>query len=219
MSSHPGRGLARSLLRGSVLDLAAPGAPIFPARGDVAAPAVWRLSTFAGRLGEICGGRDSAVLTLTFRLVLEAQREGEPTAWITRRDHWFYPPDAAEVGVDLAALVVVQVDGGLAGVQAADHLLRSGAFGLVVLDLGPDLRPSIAVQARLGGLAKRHRTAVLFLTDAGRQLGSLISIRAEAVRTREEEDRFRCRARILKDKRHGPGGGHAEVYRGPDGLR
>ena len=42
------------------------------------APAVWSLSAFTGRLGEISGGYASAALTLAFRLVLEAQRQGEP---------------------------------------------------------------------------------------------------------------------------------------------
>jgi hypothetical protein len=50
-------------------------------------------------------------------------------------------------------------------------------------------------------------------------LGSLVSLRAHTARTQKEENRFRCEAHILKDKRRGPGRGYVEVYRGPDGLR
>jgi len=186
------------------------------------APAVWSLSAFTGRLGEISGGYASAALTLAFRLVLEAQRQGEPVAWVARQGSAFYPPDAARAAVDLDALVVVWVSEVLMAARAADQLVRSGGFGLVVLDLGVHGRVVPPVQARLVGLAKKHRAAVLCLTEKSREhpsIGSLVSIRAEAVRSREEEDRFLCEARVLKDKRRGPGWKHREVCHGPDGLR
>jgi hypothetical protein len=47
----------------------------------------------------------------------------------------------------------------------ADLLLRSGAFGLVVLDGGPTLDRTVA--ARLAGLAKQHDAALLVLADEG----------------------------------------------------
>jgi len=182
----------------------------------------WRLSAFVGRCGEISGEHASAALTLAFRLVLEAQRLGEPVAWIRREDSVFYPPDAAATSVDLEALVVVRVVETRQAARAADLLVRSGAFGLVVLDLGPGARTPPAVLARLGGLAQKHDAAVLCLTEKrGEQpsLGSLVSIRAEARRTRRNEDHFLCLARVLKDKLGGPGWTHEEVFRGPDGLR
>ena len=33
-----------------------------------------------------------------------------------------------------------------------------------------------------------------------------------------DQRRFRCEARILKDKRSGPGWSHVEFFHGPDGL-
>ena len=185
-------------------------------------PAVWSLSAFTGRLGEISGGYASAALTLAFRLVLEAQRQGEPVAWIARRGSAFYPPDVARMAVDLDALVVVWVSESLVAARAADQLVRSGGFGLVVLDLGEHACVLPPVQTRLVGLAKRYRTAVLCLTEKDREhpsVGSLVSIRAEAVRIRQEENQFLCEARVLKDKRRGPGWKHREVCHGPDGLR
>jgi len=202
--------------------------PEVPADGAVqrgwvpaATPAEWRLSTFVGRFGELSGSHAGAVLTLAFRLVLEAQRLGEPAVWISRRESAFFPPDAAEVGVDLDALAVVWVSETLQAARAADHLLRSGGFGLVVLDIGARAHLPIPVQTRLVGLANKHEAALLCLTekdDDRPSLGSLVSLRAQAVRTRRVEDRYRCEARVLKDKRRGPGWSHAEVCRGPDGL-
>jgi len=188
-----------------------------PSLSPLSSRAAWELPVFAGRLGEICGGQASAILTLTFRLVLDAQRRNEPVAWITRQDRTFYPPDVADTAVDVEALVVIRAATFLQGARAADWLVRSGGFGLVVLDLGDRPRLSLAVLGRLSGLAQKHQSAVLCLTG-GEHLGSLVSIRAEATRWSEEEDRYRCQVRVLKDKRHGPGWEHKESCRGPDGL-
>jgi len=184
-------------------------------------PAEWTLATFSGRLAEISGDRATASLTLVFRLVHEAQRRGELAAWIAARAGLFFPPDVDETGIDLAALAVVRAPGALIAARAADHLLRSGGFGVVVLDLGSDLGVPIHAQTRLAGLAKQHGTALLCITenDAARpSLGALVSLRAHTAKLREGQDRFRCEARILKDKRRGPGWKHAEVCRGPDGV-
>ena len=70
-------------------------------------------------------------------------------------------------------------------------------------------------------LAKKHGAALLCITekDSGHpSLGSLVSLRAEAVRTECTGDRFRCEVRVLKDKLRGPGWTHVEVCHGPDGL-
>jgi recombination protein RecA len=209
----------------------ADSAPVeaLPSAGDVQrglvtsdVPTAWQLAAFSGRLGEISGTHGSAALTLAFRLVLEAQRQGEPVAWIARKESVFYPPDVAAAAVDLEALVVVRVSEPLLAARAADQLVRSGAFGLVVLDLGENARVPTHAQARLVGLAKKHHTAVLCITEKDSErpsVGSLVSIRAEAVRAQKLGAHFLCEARILKDKRSGPGWTHREVCRGPDGLR
>lgn len=192
-------------------------------RGVVApeTPTQWRLSAFLGRFVEISGDEAGACLSLVFRLMLEAQRRGEPVAWIGRRNSVFFPPDVAETGVDLEALPVIWTPDLRAAARAADHLVRSGAFGLMVIDLGARAVLPLHVQSRLVGLAKKHDTALLCITekeDERPSLGSLVSLRAHARRTLREGDRFRCEARILKDKRSGPCWGHAEVCRGPDGV-
>lgn len=187
-----------------------------------APPARWELGALSGRLAELSSDGAAAPLTLAFGLVLDAQRQGEPTAWVTGSESSFFPPDAAEGGVDLSALVVVRVPELRQALRAADHLIRSGAFGLLVLDLGAAARVPAAALTRLAGLAARHETLALFLTrkkETHPSLGSLISLRGTATREPRGNGRFSCRVDTLKDKRRGPGWSHTELCRGPAGLR
>jgi len=182
----------------------------------------WRLAPLAGRLVELTGHGASAALTLAFALVLDAQCHGEPVAWVTPTASSFYPPDAAENGVDLDALVVIRVQDPRAAARAADRLARSGAFGLIVLDLGAVAHVPTPLQARLLGLAQTHATALVCLTENEREapsLGSLISLRVSAQRTRIADGRFACDGLVLKDKRRGLTWRHTEGCRGPAGLR
>jgi len=198
----------------------AAGAPS-PARASTGLAPAWKLETLAGRLAEVSAGPAGVPLTMAFRLVLEAQRRREPVAWIGRKESPFFPPDVAEAGIDLAALPVVWAPDATAAAGAADLLVRSGAFGLVVMDLGARGDLPIPVQARLAGLARQHGAAVVCLTekDAGRSsMGSLVAVRAHAARTGREKDRYRCEARVLKDKGGRAGWRGTEVCRGPDGL-
>jgi recombination protein RecA len=185
-------------------------------------PPPWSLENLAGRLCEITGAR-APRLTLAASLVLQAQRAGQPAAWVGPHTSCFYPPDLAAAGVDLHALPVVRAPDALAMARAADHLLRSGAFGLVVLDLPPGSGLPLPAQTRLAGLARRHRAVLLCLGhgDAApfTALGSLVSWRAEGEITRTEPGRFRATLAVTKDKRNGPGGRVEVMRRGPDGLR
>ena len=186
------------------------------------APAGWSFAALAGRLVELSGDRAAAGLTLACALLREAQRAGEPTAWIMVNGSGFYPPDAAANGVQLAALAVLRVPDMRAVSRAAERLVRSGAFGLLVLDLGARARIPPALQGRLVQQAQRHRTAVLCLTEKPERfasLGSLVSLRAGAVRRRRGDDRFACVLTVCKDKRRGPGWSHEEEWHGPPGLR
>jgi recombination protein RecA len=155
-------------------------------------------------------------------LVLETQRQQEPAAWITCRDSTFFPPDAADSGIDLSALAVIRAPNAMATARAAEHLLRSSAFGLLVLDFGTESRLPLVVQTRLAGQARHHETAVVCLTEKSANqpsIGSLVSLRAHAHRICRQDRQFHCQASVVKDKRQGPGWSHVEVYRGPDGLR
>lgn len=188
--------------------------------GDQAAS--WSLEELAGRLVELSGGRASSALTAAMGLVCQVQRHGEPAAWVCAGDATFFPPDAARGGVDLAALPVVRVHDGHQAARAADKLARSGAFGLVVLDLDERASVPTPLMRRLLKWAEEHQTALLCLThrpDDAPSLTPLVSLRGIAERSRLGEDRFSCRIEIIRDKRRGPGWSFEEVCCGPPGLR
>ena len=180
----------------------------------------WRLDQVAGRFIEISSTGASAAVTLTFSLIGEAQERGEPVGWVTSTKDFFYPPDAVRNGIDLAALVVVRLTDPTSIARAGEKLLRSGGFGLIVLDLGAaDI--AMPLQTRLTGLAHRHHTALVCLTEKNRaafSLGSLVSLRAHAQKKRVAQNRFACALRVLKDKQRGPTWNHEAFYNGPAGL-
>lgn len=185
------------------------------------APARFCREQLAGRLVELSGIGAVATLSAAVGLVIDAQVAGEPVAWISLPPTSFYPPDLADSGVDLDALVVVRAPEAVAAARAAERLLRSGAFGLVVLDLGADADVPMAHQGRLVSLAQQHDAAIVCLTEKATDaasLGSLVSLRVEALRQRGD-DGFLCTVRAVKDKRRGPGWTYPEVLHAPAGLR
>ena len=188
-------------------------------RREIIAATPWTLKEVAGRFVEISSWAASAALTMAFGLVREAQQRKEPVGWVTSMENFFYPPDAAQVGIDLAALAVIRLPRSDHIPRAGEKLLRSGGFGVVVLDLGGGDIP-MPLQSRLTGLAHHHHTALICLTEkqsATLSLGSLISLRAHAVRRRDAGG-FACALKILKDKRHGPTWTHEVFGSGPAGL-
>jgi recombination protein RecA len=189
----------------------------------------WTLEELSGRLTELSGNDASAPLTLACTLVLEAQGLNIPVAWISSTPNTFYPPDMAQNGVDLEALPVVWAHDELSCGRASDWLIRSSCFGLIILDLRSDLGLDLgsdgnlpaSLQSRLVQLARMHDTALLCLTTKEATLpsmGSMISLRGQALRERIRPFEYICKVQILKDKRRGPGWKHTEVCRGPAGL-
>ncbi|MCB9786618.1 MAG: hypothetical protein H6744_07980 [Deltaproteobacteria bacterium] len=176
-------------------------------------------SRIAGRLSELSG---AGALTIAVTLVLEAQRASEPVAWIMVGGDGPNPPDVAAAGVDLAALPFLRVDGPMQALAAANRLARSGAFGLLVIDLTScatqdGLRLPTRTLSRLVALAQGHQMGVLFLTrKAASQpsLDSLISLRA-VIERRIDHGRVTLRLETIKDKRHGPGPLCERDYRAP----
>ncbi len=181
------------------------GEATFEAPGEASGVELGQLAA-PGRLIEISGVGASARHTTAVALVRQAQLEGETTAWIQPAGGPLYPPDLAESGVDLDALIVVHVpeDRGQVGLaRAGELLLRSGAYGLCVLDLSApasidakvqvaaicpegqvsaDMSPKparpprlwgAAWQARLAALARLHNSRVVVLTRAAGSYASL----------------------------------------------
>jgi recombination protein RecA len=197
------RFLARATTRGA----AATAAAIVDETSAPSESAPWGLSALRGRLVEISARGASAVLTTAIELVIEAQRTDETAAWVMLEDSSFYPQDLDESGVDLEALVVVRVGTARQAVRASQRLLRSGSFGLVVMDfvdLAKAFDISIASQGRLSTFAQTHRAALVCLTqksEADPSIGSLVSLHTEALRKFGTERHLRA----IKDKHRGPG--------------
>ena len=170
-----------------------------------AAP-LWRLFQ-AGQLLEL-SGRAPGKLSAVVQLIVRAQAEQEPVAWVALREAaCFSPPDFARAGVDLAALTVVRLapESGSHGlVRAAEVLLRSGAFGLVVIDLSQGVpRGELSWQARLSGLLRRHDARAVVLTESRAKepsLGPLVSLRVEARFRAGERRRVLLEQSLLKCK-------------------
>ena len=186
----------------------------------IPSPRQWNLDSLAGRFVELSSGATSATLTASVSLIREAQLRNEPAAWIATGASTFYPPDVAAAGVDIEALPVVRVTDTRSAVRAGDHLLRSGGFAIVVLDLERHHAIRVSIQSRLAGLAKKHNTVLLCLTRKQTDhpsIGSLVSIRGEATVRKTGFNRFNWEINIIKDKRQGPGWQHAGDCRGPEG--
>ena len=189
-------------------------------RHGIAQPSRWTLGEITGRFVEISASASPAALTLAFGLVREAQERGELVGWVTSRESFFYPPDVARRGVDLAGLAVIRLRDTANIPRAGEKLLRSGGFGLVVFDLGVADIP-VPLQSRLAGLAQYHHTGLVCLTEKQSKtfsLGSLVSLRVHTERKQNSNHSFVCRLRVLKDKRRGPTWSHEELYHGPAGL-
>jgi recombination protein RecA len=94
-----------------------------------------------------------------------------------------------------------------------------------VIDLGSGngAELSMQIQGRLVTLAQTHDAAVVCLTEKANDtasIGSLVSLRAEALRARggPATGEFAVTVRVIKDKRRGPGWTQTFKRRGPAGL-
>ncbi len=173
-----------------------------------------------GRLIEIPLDVGTPAFSVVSLLLREAQAQSEPAAWVTSGTSIFYPPDFEVNGVNVTHLPVVWSGSRECALRSTEHLLRSGAFGLVVVDL--DGRGEVRT-SRLGAinrLAEFERALVVFLTVAGKEseLGSLISARFIVDIVRKKPNRFVCRIRAVKDRRAPDGWVEERIFRGADGL-
>lgn len=210
--------------RGKQTQLALPGVPVAMTEAAPGSePLAWQGKALAGRIIELSGstGRTSTAVSM----VLAAQREGEAVVWIEPTDGALYPPDLVAAGVDLDALVIVRVptkEGPEGLCRVAEWLVRSGGFGLLVMDLmGRAPAAQSPWQTRLSGLLRKHDAQLCVLSDseaAAPSLGAMVALRLEPQRQRDEDGSFLLSHHILKNKlgvAHGPA---PERRRAPAGL-
>ncbi|NBC83787.1 MAG: recombinase RecA [Bacteroidetes bacterium] len=102
-----------------------------------------------GRVVEIYGPESSGKTTLAIHAIAEAQKNGGVAAFIDA-EHAFDRFYAGKLGVDLENLLISQPDNGEQALEIADHLIRSGALDIVVIDSVAALTPKAEIEGEMG---------------------------------------------------------------------
>ncbi|MGY6743894.1 MAG: recombinase RecA [Cecembia sp.] len=124
-----------------------------------------------GRVIEIYGPESSGKTTLTMHCIAEAQKAGGLAAFIDA-EHAFDKTYAEKLGIDTENLLISQPDNGEQALEIAEHLIRSGAIDIIVIDSVAALVPKgelegdmgdskMGLQARLMSQALRKLTGAI----------------------------------------------------------
>ena len=142
-----------------------------------------------GRIIEIYGPESSGKTTFALHAIAEAQKEGGIAAFIDA-EHALDPRYAHALGVDVDNLIVSQPDTGEQALEIADHLIKSGAISILVVDSVAALVPKaeidgdmgdshIGIQARLmsqamrklSGAISKSNTVAIFINQIREKVG------------------------------------------------
>jgi recombination protein RecA len=124
-----------------------------------------------GRIVEIYGPESSGKTTLALHAIAESQKNGGIAAFIDA-EHALDPNYAKALGVNIGELYISQPDTGEQALEIVEHLVRSGAVDIIVVDSVAALTPRaeiegdmgdshMGLQARLMSQALRKLTAVV----------------------------------------------------------
>ena len=102
-----------------------------------------------GRVIEIYGPESSGKTTLAIHAIAEAQKNGGIAA-IIDAEHAFDRFYAQKLGVDVENLLISQPDNGEQALEIADHLIRSGAIDIIVIDSVAALTPKAEIEGEMG---------------------------------------------------------------------
>lgn len=102
-----------------------------------------------GRVIEIYGPESSGKTTLALHAIAEAQKKGGVAAFIDA-EHAFDKIYARKLGVDIENLLISQPDDGEQALEIAEHLIRSGALDIVVIDSVAALVPRSELEGEMG---------------------------------------------------------------------
>ena len=128
-----------------------------------------------GRVVEIYGPESSGKTTLAMHCIAEAQKAGGIAA-IVDAEHAFDRGYAEKLGIDTENLLISQPDNGEQALEIAEHLIRSGAIDIIVIDSVAALVPrgelegemgdsKMGLQARLMSQALRKLTGAINKTN------------------------------------------------------
>lgn len=102
-----------------------------------------------GRILEIYGPESSGKTTLAIHAIAEVQKKGGIAAMIDA-EHAFDKNYAEKLGVDVENLLISQPDNGEQALEIAEHLIRSGALDIVVIDSVAALVPKSELEGEMG---------------------------------------------------------------------
>jgi recombination protein RecA len=102
-----------------------------------------------GRVVEIYGPESSGKTTLTMHCIAEAQKQGGMAAFIDA-EHAFDRVYAQKLGIDTENLLISQPDNGEQALEIAEHLIRSGAIDIIVIDSVAALVPKGELEGEMG---------------------------------------------------------------------
>lgn len=142
-----------------------------------------------GRVIEIFGPESSGKTTLALHAIAESQKDGGTAAFIDA-EHAFDRYYAEKLGVDVVNLLVSQPDNGEQALEIADHLIRSGAVDIVVIDSVAALTPKSEIEGEMGdskmglqarlmsqalrkltGSISKTKTCVIFINQLREKIG------------------------------------------------
>ncbi len=142
-----------------------------------------------GRVIEVYGPESSGKTTLALSIIAQAQRTGGNAVFIDA-EHALDASYAKRLGVDIDALHVSQPDTGEEALEIAEHLVRSGAVDVIVIDSVAALVPKAEIEGEMGdshmglqarlmsqalrkltGTISKSRTTVIFINQIRMQIG------------------------------------------------
>ena len=151
-----------------------------------------------GRIVEIYGPESSGKTTLALTIIANAQRAGGNAVFIDA-EHALDAAYAQKLGVDIANLHVAQPDTGEEALEIADHLVRSGAVDVVVIDSVAALVPRAEIEGEMGdshvGLQAR------LMSQALRKLTGSIS-KSKTTRDLHQPDPHADRRHVRQSRDH-----------------
>src|SRR5205809_1913683 len=142
-----------------------------------------------GRIVEIYGPESSGKTTLALTIIANAQKLGGNAVFIDA-EHALDAAYARKLCVDIANLHVAQPDTGEEALEIADHLVRSGAIDVIVIDSVAALVPKAEIEGEMGdshmglqarlmsqalrkltGTISKSKTTVIFINQIRMQIG------------------------------------------------
>lgn len=102
-----------------------------------------------GRVIEVYGPESSGKTTLAMHCIAEAQKKGGLAA-IIDAEHAFDKSYAEKLGIDTENLLISQPDNGEQALEIAEHLIRSGAIDIIVIDSVAALVPRAELEGEMG---------------------------------------------------------------------